>query len=292
MPQPHNPQHSRTREGTPLRFVYFGTPRVASDTLEILIERGFVPAIVVTSADAPRGRGRALTPSETKTLALTHGIPVITPEKLDAEVIASIRAYGCDYAIVVAYGKIFPETLIAAFPLGVLNVHYSLLPKYRGATPLEAALLAGDTETGVTIQKMAKELDAGDSIAQKATEIWSLETARELRPRLITIGATLLIDTLPAYLAGDIVPIPQDASLSSRARKLSKEDGCLSLNASALVNWNTYRAYADTIGTYFFEGTKRVKITKASLVNGEFRIERVIPEGKHEMSYADFVRRS
>src|SRR3989344_2104735 len=267
-------------------FAYFGTPKVASDTLAILIERGFIPAIVVTSPDAPRGRGLALTPSETKTLALAHEIPVMTPEKLNAETIAAIGSLGCDYAVVVAYGKIFPEELINVFPRGVLNVHYSLLPKYRGATPLETALLAGERETGVTVQKMVKELDAGDILAQETTEIARDETARELRPRLISVGANLLVNTLPAYVQGDVTPIVQDASCASRTYKIKKEDGLISLDASGDENWNKYRAYADSIGTYFFERGKRVKIIKASMKNGKFVIERVIPEGKREMFYA------
>ena len=267
-------------------FAYFGTPKVASDTLAILIEHGFIPAAVVTSPDAPRGRGLALTPSETKTLALAHDIPVMTPEKLDAETTAAIGSLGCDCAVVVAYGKIFPEELINAFPRGVLNVHYSLLPKYRGATPLETALLAGERETGVTVQKMARELDAGDILAQEATEIARDETARELRPRLISMGANLLADTLPAYLRGDIVPIVQDASRASRAYKIKKGDGLISLDAPGDENWSKYRAYADSIGTYFYESGKRIKITKASFKNGEFIIERVIPEGKRETAYA------
>lgn len=270
----------------PHRFVYFGTPRVASDTLTRLIERGFVPRLVVTSPDAPKGRGLTLTPSETKTLALAHGIKVITPQALGTETITEIAAYGYEYAICVAYGKIFPEELIAAFPLGVLNVHYSLLPKYRGATPLEAALLAGDAETGVTIQKMVRALDAGDILAQKSTPITPLETAQELRPRLIEMGATLLVDTLPAYLAGGIVPVPQDASQVSHSGKLKKEDGLLTLDAPSEVNWNKYRAYADSIGTYFFDNDKRIKITSATFKNNHFIIERVIPEGKNEMAYA------
>ena len=269
-------------------FAYFGTPKVASDTLAILIERGFIPAIVVTSPDAPRGRGLALTPSETKTLALAHGIPVMTPEKLNAETIAAIGSLGCDYAVVVAYGKIFPEELINVFPRGVLNVHYSLLPKYRGATPLETALLAGERETGVTVQKMVKELDAGDILAQETTEIARDETARELRPRLISVGANLLVNTLPAYVQGDVTPIVQDASCASRTYKIKKEDGLISLDASGDENWNKYRAYADSIGTYFFERGKRVKIIKASMKNGKFVIERVIPEGKREMAYSSF----
>ena len=269
-------------------FAYFGTPKVASDTLAILIERGFIPAIVVTSPDAPRGRGLALTPSETKTLALAHGIPVMTPEKLNAETIAAIGSLGCDYAVVVAYGKIFPEELINVFPRGVLNVHYSLLPKYRGATPLETAFLAGERETGVTVQKMVKELDAGDILAQETTEIARDETARELRPRLISVGANLLVNTLPAYVQGDVTPIVQDASCASRTYKIKKEDGLISLDASGDENWNKYRAYADSIGTYFFERGKRVKIIKASMKNGKFVIERVIPEGKREMAYSSF----
>ena len=283
----------RIKHGLGHRFAFFGTPEVASDTLTILIERGFVPDVVVTSPDAPKGRGLALAPSETKALALAHGIPIMTPEKLDTKAIAEITACACDYAVVVAYGKIFPEELIAAFPLGVLNVHYSLLPKYRGATPLETALLLGDTETGVTVQEMVKELDAGDIVAQKATDIAPLETARELRARLISMGAALLVDTLPEYVAGRIQSVPQDASLATRTRKLKKEDGLLSLDAPAEENWNKYRAYADTIGTYFFSagdestsaGKKRIKITEASFKNGKFIIERVIPEGKREMTY-------
>ena len=266
-------------------FAYFGTPGVARDTLALLLERGCVPAVVITSPDAPRGRGLVLTPSETKTLALAHDIPVLTPEKLDAKAIAEIVALGCDYAVCVAYGKIFPEALINVFPLGVLNVHYSLLPKYRGATPLETALLSGDTVTGVTIQKMVKELDAGDIIVQKAVTIAEDETARELRPRLIELGANLLADTLPDFLSGKVVSRPQDASQATHARKIKKEDGLLSLDAPAEENWNKYRAYADSIGTYFFEKGKRVKITEASFKDGRFIVERVIPEGKREMAY-------
>lgn len=282
MLRPHNPNEGRL---TSLTFVYFGTPTVASETLATLVEHGFVPTLVVTSPDAPQGRGLTLTPSPVKTLALEHHIPLLTPEKLDSAAMAAIAATGADYGICVAYGKIFPEALIATFPLGVLNVHYSLLPKYRGATPLEGALLAGKQETGVTVQKMVKELDAGDIIAQEATLIASGETARELRPRLIILGAELLVKTLPAFVQGEITPVSQDASLASHSGKLKKEDGLLTLDAPATENWNKYRAYADSIGTYFFENEKRMKITKASLTGGKFIVERVIPEGKNETDY-------
>lgn len=267
------------------KFAFFGTPTVASDTLAVLVEKGLAPDVVITSPDAPRDRGHILAPSPTKSFALSHGIRVLAPAHLDADAVAEIRACNCEYAVVVAYGKIFPEELISAFPLGVVNVHYSLLPKYRGATPLEAALLAGDRETGVTVQKMVKELDAGDILAQKSTEIGPNETARELRPRLIAMGADLLADVLPQYVSGFVTPIPQDNSRATRAGKLKKEDGLLSLDAPALENWNKYRAYADSIGTYFFENGKRMKITSAEFAKGEFRILRVIPEGKNEVAY-------
>jgi methionyl-tRNA formyltransferase len=164
----------------------------------------------------------------------------------------------------------------------VLNIHYSLLPKHRGATPLEGALLAGDTVTGVTIQKMVKALDAGAVLAQTQTPIDLHETARELRPRLITLGAELLVETLPRYLADELTPQAQDPSLSTHSGKFKKEDGLLNLDESAEINWRKYRAYADTIGTYFMHDGKRVKITQAAYKNGLFIVERIIPEGKPE----------
>lgn len=270
-------------------FVYFGTPTVASETLAHLLSHGFVPKLVVTSPDAPRGRGLVLTPSPVKTLALEHQIPCLTPDKLDEETITEIAAYGCEVGICVAYGKIFPETLINAFPRGVLNVHYSLLPRHRGATPLEAALLAGDTETGVTVQKMVKALDAGDIIAQRRTAIGEKETARELRPRLIQLGAELLVESLPRYLDGSITPIAQDASLATHAGKLKKEDGRIDLSAEPSENWRKYRAYADTIGTYLIRNDKRIKIITADFINDTFTPERVVPEGKTETDFSSLA---
>lgn len=276
------------------KFAFFGTPYVARDTLEVLVARGYTPAVVVSSPDAPKGRGLAIMPSETKEWALVHGIPVLTPEKLDAEAMAQIHSYGCAFAIVVAYGKIFPQALISAFPMGVLNIHYSLLPKYRGASPVESALLNGDTVTGVSIQKMAAELDAGDILAQKGVPIEPTETTRELRPRLITIGAKLLADVLPSFISGAATFIPQDHRNATVTGKINKSEGLIDLADDALKNWNKYRAYAESPGTYFFterNGKKmRVKIADAKYENDAFIPARIIPEGKREMDYEDFLR--
>ncbi|MBU6323386.1 MAG: methionyl-tRNA formyltransferase [Patescibacteria group bacterium] len=277
------------------RFAFFGTPYVARDTLACLASRGLVPAVVITSPDAKRGRGLLLTPSETKAFAAEYGIPVLTPETFDAQTLREIASYECPLAVVVAYGKILPEALIEAFPKGVLNIHYSLLPKYRGASPVEAALLAGDAYTGVAIQKMKHALDAGDIVAMEETPIAPAETTPELRARLITMGAHLLIGSLPGYLSGTLAPVPQDETRATYCKKIRKEAGLLSLNAPDAENWAKYRAYATWPGTYFFaeRGGKdlRVKIAKASLSPaGAFVIERVVPEGKREMAYADFSR--
>ena len=275
-------------------FVFFGTPYVARDTLEILKQRGYVPVLIVTSPDSQRGRGMVLTPSETKEWALANNIPVLTPEKITDEVISEITSYGASYALVAAYGKLLPESLINLFPLGVLNIHYSLLPKYRGASPVESALLNGDAVTGVAIQKMVHELDAGDLLALQEVEIEPAETTRELRPRLVSIGANLLADILPEFIAGTRTATPQDSSLATRCKKIKKESGLLDLAGDPQRNWNKYRAYAESPGTYFFvqknDKAVRIKVVTASFANGIFTPEKVIPEGKSEQFFSDYVK--
>lgn len=275
------------------KFVYFGTPYVARDTLAYLLEKGYVPELVVTTPDARRGRGQVLQPSETKAFAIEHSLPVITPEKLDPHAIEGMRAVGADFAIVVAYGKILPLPLFNIFPKGIINIHYSLLPKYRGASPVESALLAGETVTGVTIQQMAYELDAGDILAVREVTIGESETTRELRPRLIREGAELLVDILPSYIDGSLPAIAQNHAEATIAGKIAKEDGLLDLAGDGQLNWNKYRAYAESPGTYFFaekNGAQvRIKIKTATFENGVFTPDRIVPEGKNETAYAQYL---
>jgi methionyl-tRNA formyltransferase len=271
------------------RFAFFGTPSVASETLAALADHGYVPSLVVTAPDARQGRGMLYTPSPVKAWALRFGVPLITPDELTKGVVANIKEYGCDYAIVVAYGKIFPQMLIHGFPKGVLNIHYSLLPKYRGASPVEAALLDGETITGVTIQKMVKQLDAGDILSQREVPIEHKDTARELRVRLIEEGVRLLIESLPSFLAGTAVFTPQDESKATTCGKILKDDRELDFPGSSERNWNKYRAYAEGPGTYFYmvrnDKRFRVKVKTASYEDGHFEPLRVIPEGKKEMDF-------
>ena len=271
-------------------FAYFGTPYVASETLEALVSAGYVPSVVITSPDAPSGRGNVMTACPTKVWAESQGIPVLTPARLDPIAIDAIRAYNADFALVVAYGKIIPQPLLGVFPMGILNIHYSLLPKYRGASPVESAILHGETKTGVSIQKMVYELDAGDVLATAEVEISPTETTKELRPRLIQIGAELLLQTLPPFIDGSVSATPQNHALATHFGKIKKEEGFLSLNGNDETNWNKYRAYAESPGTYFFavkdDKRIRVKIVHATYVDGRFLPTRIIPEGKTEQDFS------
>lgn len=272
------------------KFVYFGTPYVASETLATLLSAGYVPSLVVTAPDRERGRGQHVAPCETKEFAISKNLSVYSPEKLTSEAIEKIVSENATYAIVVAYGKMLPSSLLNSFPKGVLNVHYSLLPKYRGASPVEAALLHGDSVTGVSIQKMVKEMDAGDVLLEHIVPINDTETTRELRPRLIRDGAELLIKALPGYLAGELLGTQQNESEATFCKKIEKSEGELDLGGDQLMNWRKYRAFAESPGTYFFlnrSGKRiRVKIKTASFDGVRFTPLRVVPEGKKEMDFS------
>jgi methionyl-tRNA formyltransferase len=266
------------------KFIFFGTPRVARETLAALVGAGYVPIAVVTNPPAPKGRGMELMPSETEVFAREQGLPVHTD--LDALPPA-------DYGVVVAYGKILSEDILNHFPLGLLNVHYSLLPRYRGAAPVETALLHGEKETGVTVQRLALKMDAGDVLAYATEGVRDEDTVKSLRPRLTKLGATLLLDTLPGFLAGNVVSRVQDATQVTYAPKLKKSDGELVLSGDGWQNWLRYRAFDDASGTYFFgtvgSKTMRVKIVKAAYIDGMFVVQRVVPEGKSEQDYTTLL---
>jgi methionyl-tRNA formyltransferase len=275
-----------------LNFVFFGTPDVASETLEILKEAGYLPKLIVTSPDAKKGRGLEMYASPVAVFAQKYNIPCLKPEKLDEEFNLKLSTFNpaspagrFQLSIVVAYGKIMPEALISMPKLGSVNIHYSLLPKYRGASPVESAILNGDSVTGVTIQKMQFEMDKGPIIAKEEVEIGEAETAPELRTRLIKIGGELLVKTLPDYIEGKIKPVEQNEKHATHCKKIKKEDGLINLEDDGIKNYNKFRAYATWPRTFFFEDGKRTIVTKAKLENNKFIIEKIIPENGKEKDY-------
>lgn len=276
------------------RIAFWGTPELCITYLEALKDKAVLPVVIITNPDRPQGRGYVMTPTPVKVWGEAHEIPVLTPEKLDGAFFEMLKTYDLDVSIVVAYGRIIPEQCIALPKNGTLNVHYSLLPKYRGASPTEAAILNGDTETGVSIQKMAYKLDSGDIVAEEKTPIGNDETTSELRARLSIMGAQLLVDTLPDYFNGITTPVPQDHTQATHVGKIKKTDAEINLNDEGKINYQKYRAYAEWPRAYFIEerdGKKiRIIITKARLDGEQFVIERVLPEGKKEISYEEWKR--
>jgi methionyl-tRNA formyltransferase len=270
-----------------LNFVFFGTPDVASETLEILKANGYLPSLIVTTPDKPQGRKMVVTPPPVKAWAQKNNIPYLQPEKITPDFIEEFKKLNTDLSIVVAYGKILPEELIKIPRLGTINIHYSLLPKYRGASPVEACLLNGDTETGVSIQQMAFKLDSGDIIVEEKLNIDINDIKNTLREKLIKIGGDLLCKIIPDIFNQNLNPIAQDESRATFCKKIKKEDGEIDPNGNALGNWNKYRAFFGWPGVFFFINGKRIKITKARYENDSFVIERVIPEGKKEIDFKE-----
>ena len=268
-----------------LNFVFFGTPDVASKTLEILKSNGYLPSLIVTSPDKPQGRKMTITPPPVKIWAEENNISYIQPEKIDQEFINNFSSFNFELAIVVAYGKILPENLIKLPKLGTINIHYSLLPKYRGASPVEASLLNGDTETGVSIQQMDFKLDSGPILDIEKVKIDINDTKNILRDKLIKIGGELLCKILPEIIEGKIEGKIQNENDATFCKKIKKEDGLIDPNGNAMENWNKYRAYFGWPGVYFFKDGKRIKITKARYENGGFIIDKIIKEGGKEISY-------
>ena len=293
-----------------LNFIFLGTPDVASETLEILKENGYIPSLIITAPDRPQGRKMFITPPPVKIWAIENNIPYLQPEDIMelSQIFLSRGSHGDlagigegrreekfaraellqnipDFFLVVAYGKIIPEDIINMPKLGSINIHYSLLPKYRGASPVESAILNGETETGITIQKMEYRLDTGPIIIQEKVEINPEEKAGDLRKRLIKIGGELLVKILPDFVDGKVKLTPQNENEATYCKKIKKEDGEIDLNADPIKNYNKFRAYATWPRTFFFKDGKRIIITDATLENGEFKILKIIPEGGKEINY-------
>lgn len=268
-----------------LNFVFLGTPDVASKTLEILKSNGYLPSLIITSPDKPQGRKMTITPTPVKVWAIENNIPYLQPEKIDNEFCLLLSTYSFLLNIVVAYGKILPESFIKIPKLGTINIHYSLLPKYRGASPVEASLLNGDEETGVSIQQMEYKLDSGPILAEEIVKIDINDTKDTLREKLIKTGGDLLCKIIPDIIDKKIEGKIQNEENATFCKKIKKEHGEIDPNGNSKENWNKYRAYYGWPGVFFFKDGKRIKITKARYETGEFIIEKIIKEGGKETEY-------
>ncbi len=221
-----------------LKILFAGTPEFAATTLQALLDSEHSVCAAYTQPDRPAGRGRKLKASPVKALAEAHGIPVRQPASLrDSEVQRELAGFGADIMVVVAYGLILPKAVLETPPLGALNVHASLLPRWRGAAPIQRAILAGDHETGVTIMQMDEGLDTGDMLLKVRTPINAEDTAQTLHDRLARLGAEALLETLRRLQAGSLTPEPQDDSQATYAAKIDK--------AEARIDWQQPAAAID-----------------------------------------------
>lgn len=299
-----------------MRILFMGTPDFAVPSLKALIEAGHQVCGVFTQPDRPKNRGMKLLPPPVKVCAQSHDIPVYQPTKLrDGTALALIQELAPELIVVAAYGRILPDEILAAPPVGCINVHSSLLPAYRGAAPINWAVLNGDKESGVTIMHMAHDLDAGDIIAQTATPIDPDETAPELYTRLADLGAKLLVSVVSDLAAGTASRTPQDHSKATLAPMLSKELSPMDWNRTAgqlhnqvrgLIPWpaavttlsgNRCKVFSTTVlpdHTEAAPGTiLRADKAGIDVACGEgtlLRIDELQPDGGKRMKAADYLR--
>ncbi len=278
-----------------IKFAFFGTPKLACVFLDELEHADLVPSLIVTTPDKSRGRGMEVTPPPVKEWARAHDIEVLQPEKLDSEFCYKLRAVSYELFIVIYYGKVLPRAVLDIPRRGALNIHFSLLPRWRGTSPIRAALAHGDREMGTSIILLDEKIDHGPLIAQKkiSPREWPPK-ASVLEEQATRESAKLLIDILPSWIASEIEAREQNHDIATLCPNYTKEDGLLNLRADAHANLLKIRAFDTTVGTHaFFErkGKKiRVGILDAHIENGALVIDRVKPEGKREMPYEEFLR--
>jgi methionyl-tRNA formyltransferase len=253
-----------------LRIVFMGSPEFAVPSLEHLILNNYRVVAVYTQPDRPAGRGRALVPPPVKVAALKMGLTVMQPENIRAETaVAPLVEFKPDIIVVCAYGQILPETVLDMPTHRCLNVHFSLLPRHRGASPVAAALLAGDDFTGVTIMIVAPKLDTGPVLARAAVAISPQDNTGTLTGKLATVGASLLLEALTGWLRGEITPLPQDDSRANYFSQIKKKEGEIDWNLPALTIRRRVRAFNPWPGCHTTWRGKQLKIIEAEALPEE-----------------------
>ncbi|MBO5010238.1 MAG: methionyl-tRNA formyltransferase [Clostridia bacterium] len=299
-----------------MKIMFMGTPEISATCLKRLIDDGHNVTSVISREDKPRGRKMIMTPTAVKALALENNIPVYTPKTLrDEDFSALLKELSPDLIVVVAYGKILPPEVINYPRYGCINLHVSLLPKYRGAAPMQRAIMEGEEKTGVTVMYMDEGLDTGDIIAVSQFDIGPLDDFEAIHDRSAEIGSALLSKTIYDIEAGNIKRIKQDDTLATYASKVEKEDCKLNLTLSAKKLDFIIRGVTPIPGAFVYHNGKMLKINKATPIDknaeagkvialdekgegsitvgcgeGALLITSVIPEGKGKMTAGDFIR--
>ena len=299
-----------------MKIMFMGTPEIAATCLEKLLLDGHCVCSVVTGEDKARGRGNVMTPTAVKAVALRNSIPVYTPKTLrDESFSALLSEIAPDIIVVVAYGKILPINVLEFPKYGCINLHVSLLPKYRGAAPMQRAIMEGETETGVTVMYMAEGLDTGDIIATEKFPIGPTDDFEAIHDRSAEIGSVLLSSILPKIERGETQRVKQDDSLACYAKKVEKTDCKLDFTLSAKKLDCIIRGVTPIPGAFAYLNGKMLKINKALVTSGNgnagevidvdgvgegsftvacgdgaLKVTVVIPEGKGKMSSGDFIR--
>ncbi len=299
-----------------MKIVYMGSPPAAVPALEQLVLSQYNIVAVYTQPDRPAGRGRNLAASAVKEAALKYNLPVVQPESLKPpEVLDQLAALKPDVIVVCAYGQILTQSVLDVPPYQCLNVHYSLLPRHRGATPVAAAILAGDEYTGVSVQLVRKKLDTGPMLAEAAVPIQPADTTGTLSSKLAIMGAHLLQEAMTGWLRGEITPRVQDETKATYFSQIKKEDGEIDWTRPAVEIWRRVRAFQPWPGCYTSWKGKQLKINEASIVttassaavgtvialqenngigvvtgDGVLKVNVLQYEGKKAMTAADFIR--
>lgn len=247
-----------------MKIVFMGTPDFAVNALEALIAGGYEIISVVTQPDKPKGRGKHLQYSPVKEIALKHGLDVFQPEKIRGqESVEYLKGLGADIFVVAAFGQILSREVLDIPKFGCINIHGSLLPKYRGAAPIQWAILDGEKETGITIMQMNEGLDTGDMLTKCVVPISLEDTGETLFHKMAKAGAELLLETIPLIVKGEVSPVPQKEEESSYARMIKKEMGCIDFNRPACELDCFVRGMNSWPGAYTFYQGKSLKIWKA-----------------------------
>jgi len=270
-----------------IKFVFFGTDDFSVSILDELKKADLIPSLIVAAPDRPKGRGLVMTSPETKIWAESRGINVMQPEKLNDSFISNLKAETWNLFIVASYGKIIPQSVLDIPTNGVLNVHPSLLPKWRGASPVEAQILNDDTEVGVTIMLVDDKMDHGPILSQAIVDVpyWPMRGS-ELQKLSAIEGGRLLAETITDWVDGNIEEQEQDHDTATFSKKIKKEDALLDLKEDAYQNLLKIRAFDIWPRAYFFdEEGKRMIITDAEVKDEKLIIKRVIPEGKKEIDF-------